>query len=295
MNQTMERQIRRTNRQIKRLYIAAADKAIRDAKSTLERLAMWQPDPRLGRMTPEQERRARAQNFERVNRETNLLGNMVREMAIAGTGATGLIDNSNTTIYQHQYGSTARNIGKQAGMSIGGAAALSQDQAKRQLKNEQRSRAQARSRKRLAGLNGETRGRANKKVRASILSGLENGESISNLANRVKSAFLGGNNALSAFDAKRIARTEAVRVLNQASSRAAEMLEKKFGIMTDKKWLSGHDEAVRAAHLAMDGVTVGRTEVFKTKLGDLLYPGDPNGEPANVINCRCTHIYIVRL
>ena len=58
---------------------------------------------------------------------------------------------------------------------------------------------------------------------------------------------------------------------------------KRQGFAT-KTWLTAGDADVRQSHKRLHGVTIGINEKFPN---GLLYPGDPNGPPAEVIGCRC--------
>ncbi len=51
-----------------------------------------------------------------------------------------------------------------------------------------------------------------------------------------------------------------------------------------KKWITMHDNRVRASHRALDGETV---DVDKPFSNGLMYPGDGSGSPSDYINCRC--------
>ena len=67
-------------------------------------------------------------------------------------------------------------------------------------------------------------------------------------------------------------------------NRAAEL-----GIKLKKTWVAVHDMRTRHAHRQLDGQTVEVNEPFKSELGDIMFPGDPNAEnPSNIYNCRCT-------
>ena len=105
---------------------------------------------------------------------------------------------------------------------------------------------------------------------------------------------------LSQFQAQRIVRTESVAAANYATAEAASQMFNQQDML--KEWITAEDGRVRrlprdkASHRAMNGVTVEATEKFKvpTKGGIelMMFPGDPNASPANVINCRCTVAYI---
>ena len=60
---------------------------------------------------------------------------------------------------------------------------------------------------------------------------------------------------------------------------------KELGIEIRKEWISAHDGRVRDSHAHLDGVRVGNDEKFPN---GLRYPGEPQGRPEEVYNCRCT-------
>ena len=62
----------------------------------------------------------------------------------------------------------------------------------------------------------------------------------------------------------------------------------EMGIQLEKEWMATLDKRTRHAHAALDGQHVPVDEPFKSVLGPIMYPGDPDARPANVYNCRCT-------
>lgn len=87
------------------------------------------------------------------------------------------------------------------------------------------------------------------------------------------------------YRAMRTARTEVVMSSNSASHYAVG----QTGYTNIKKtWCSAADERVRDSHLDVDGETVGIKELFSNGLE---YPGDPNGDSAETIMCRCAPAY----
>lgn len=84
-----------------------------------------------------------------------------------------------------------------------------------------------------------------------------------------------------------IARTEVHGAAQAASQHTAELL----GITLKKVWVSAEDERVRADHREANGQIQDLDETFNVGGESLRFPGDPNGSPSNVINCRCVQVY----
>ena len=85
-------------------------------------------------------------------------------------------------------------------------------------------------------------------------------------------------------NAKRIARTEGHRI-QQTSSRDAQYAAKKKGADVLKQWDAALDGRTRDSHARVDGEIRELDEEFSN---GLMFPGDPSGSAAEVINCRCT-------
>lgn len=125
------------------------------------------------------------------------------------------------------------------------------------------------------------------RVQNAITQGIIQGESIPQLAKRLTSELSAGNEK----HMKMFARTAMTGAQN--AGRVERLHEAQdMGIMVKKKWLAAHDDRVRDAHAELDGQTVDIDEPFHSSLGDIMYPGDPTADPANVYNCRCTLTYV---
>ena len=61
--------------------------------------------------------------------------------------------------------------------------------------------------------------------------------------------------------------------------------------LSKKVWITVGDDRVRLWHREANGQVVNYYEKFSVGPDKLLYPGDPTGQPANIINCRCSSIY----
>ena len=96
--------------------------------------------------------------------------------------------------------------------------------------------------------------------------------------------------------ALRIARTETTTATNLATVLAAENSEYQL----QKTWISAQDNRTRRPpkspfdHLDMNGVTVDAERPFFVGGEELEYPGAPNGQAGNIINCRCKVVFTVK-
>jgi hypothetical protein len=87
------------------------------------------------------------------------------------------------------------------------------------------------------------------------------------------------------YRAERIARTEVISASNASTAAGANAT----GLSLDKEWISYLDDKTRDTHRDINGKTVDQYEDFILSNGNTLeYPGDPQGEAEDVINCRCT-------
>lgn len=113
--------------------------------------------------------------------------------------------------------------------------------------------------------------------------GVEAGESVPKLADRLTEVFEG----LQTWRAETIARTETVGGHNAASRTAAAA----SGVVAARQWLAASDRQVRDSHVDLDGhVTNGMDDPYPN---GLMHPGDPSGDPAETINCRCVETYVL--
>lgn len=94
--------------------------------------------------------------------------------------------------------------------------------------------------------------------------------------------------------ARMIARTELVGAINGGSLAATQLVSSATGSRYQKRWLTAVGARYPRHELydGLDGQTVGLDEQFDVGGESLDYPGDPDGDPAETINCRCTMIYV---
>lgn len=120
-----------------------------------------------------------------------------------------------------------------------------------------------------------------KKLQDTIAQGDSEGESLDDLEGRVHGVF----DEAADSRAEEIGGTNAVGAGNEGLLLSAS----EYGdLVSGKTWFSAQDGLVRPAHQDADGQTVGMDESFDVDGEALDYPGDPNGSPGNIVNCRCT-------
>ena len=113
-------------------------------------------------------------------------------------------------------------------------------------------------------------------IQQSVTEGIRNGETMDELADRVKKGFDDADDDRAYL----IARTEAQSAYGTA----------QFNVLSDagylqKKWQTADDERVRDSHMECeDQGAIGMDEDFSNGLS---FPGDPDGEASEVIGCRC--------
>ncbi len=94
--------------------------------------------------------------------------------------------------------------------------------------------------------------------------------------------------AIGANRAAVIARTETHNAAQAGNVAAADSL----GIPGMKKeWVAVEDERTRPDHEAVDGTAVKMDDQFNVGGAMLDHPGDPDGPPEQVINCRCATVF----
>ena len=124
-----------------------------------------------------------------------------------------------------------------------------------------------------------------KQISASVTSSILQGKSIQNIAKDLQDRIPDMNKA-SAIRTARTAVTGAQNAGRMDSYVAAE----KMGIKVRKEWLATIDGRTRHSHAILDGKVVDKDKKFEN---GCMFPGDPNGPPCEVYNCRCTMIAAV--
>ena len=117
-----------------------------------------------------------------------------------------------------------------------------------------------------------------KKITAEVSRGIATGMSFQQVAKQ-----LAGHTNIGYNNAVRIARTEGHRIQVQGAMDACYKAKDK-GADVVKQWDSTLDSRTRESHQAVDGEI---RELDKKFSNGLMFPGDPSGGAAEVVNCRC--------
>ena len=125
---------------------------------------------------------------------------------------------------------------------------------------------------------GEDVGVLKNKITAQVSRGIATGMSYSQVAQQ-----LAGVTNIGFNKAVRIARTEGHRIQVQSGMDACYKAKDK-GADVVKQWDSTLDSSTRESHVAVDGEIRELDEKFSN---GLMFPGDPSGGAAEVVNCRC--------
>ncbi len=119
-----------------------------------------------------------------------------------------------------------------------------------------------------------------KNIQSAMMQGVLSGESMTSLAQR-----LAGVAEMDEHQAIRNARTLTTNVQSLGRYQAADRAT-KLGVKMVDEWNAILDGRTRHSHRHMHGERKDHTEDSKFSNG-LTRPGDPNGDPAEVYNCRC--------
>ena len=119
-----------------------------------------------------------------------------------------------------------------------------------------------------------------KQITASVTSSILQGKSIKHMADDLQTRLVTMNRD-SAIRTARTAVTGAQNAGRMDSYFAAE----KMGIKCRKEWMATLDGRTRHSHAMLDGEVVDNNKKFSN---GCRFPGDPQGRPEEIYNCRCT-------
>jgi F like protein/ADP-ribosyltransferase exoenzyme len=121
-------------------------------------------------------------------------------------------------------------------------------------------------------------------ARGALLDGFQQGESIPELADRLRGAA-----GTTARTATLVARSQVIEASNAGSIAMARV----SGLQMAKEWIATPDLRTRPTHLAADGQQVPLDEQFRVGGEMADFPCDPSLSPSERYNCRCTIGYVM--
>lgn len=124
-----------------------------------------------------------------------------------------------------------------------------------------------------------------KQITASVTSSILQGKSIKHMADDLQKRIT----TMSRDSAIRTART-AVTGAQNAGRMDSYAAAEKMGIKFKKQWLATLDARTRHSHAMLDGEQVAQDKKFSN---GCRFPGDPQGPPWEIYNCRCSLIAAV--
>ena len=124
-----------------------------------------------------------------------------------------------------------------------------------------------------------------KKMNAEVLQGILQGEPMDKIASRLSKV-----TEMNATAAIRNARTMVTGAENKGRQDSYARATAD-GIILERTWLATNDSRTRHSHAVLDGETKPIDTPFSN---GLMYPGDPNGRPEELWNCRCSVAAVIK-
>lgn len=124
--------------------------------------------------------------------------------------------------------------------------------------------------------------------------GITEGRSLQNVRDEIQTILTASATDRWPNRAMTVARTETIAAVNAGIFRAAQLeAEERGDVAPFKQWISTDDKRTRPTHDEADKQRTLLSEPFRVGGAPLMFPGDPRGPAAEVINCRCSLLPIV--
>lgn len=129
---------------------------------------------------------------------------------------------------------------------------------------------------------------------AEVERGIQEGRSLERVRDDIQVVLTAGPTSVWRGRAMTVARTETIGAVNAGVYRAAVLdAEQRGDPAPFKQWISTEDKRTRPTHVAADKQRTLMSEPFTVGGARLLFPGDPRGPAAEVINCRCSLLPVI--
>jgi hypothetical protein len=285
------------------VYNVAANNIIGEQKEAIDKFN----DIRIDRTLSVAEQQIDVMRFvETLIRQTGIIDEIVAKMRTAGRRASQLIDDGNAVIYKKSYEAEYRRMAELLKVTTP-KIIITESEALAKIGSEQRSKFENHARNKLMMRTARQTNLTGRMIKNKLF------ESVMNENEQIEKAIENSFESVRRNNADRILETNATRISNQGISRVGEDIEKAMsehdttgsigelalallllGRAQGKKWVATLDDVTRHAHAHIDGAVVGINEKFETELGEMRYPGDPDGIAENVMNCRCHLEHVLR-
>jgi 8-oxo-dGTP pyrophosphatase MutT (NUDIX family) len=123
-------------------------------------------------------------------------------------------------------------------------------------------------------------------AKTALITGVQDGASIAELSDAVASVA-----KIKEKKAHVIAQTAVIAAINGGEWQQMMAMTAGLDLKGMKEWEATEDEHTRLTHHEADGQRVPIDGHFVVGGSFLLFPGDPTGEPGEIISCRCTTLY----
>ena len=288
MDRATNERLRELDRRLQLVYRGAYEKAVRNHKGAIEKLAAFDAALESGAyhwLSGDELVQARRNYALQVQRTTGITESIARDLAGSGKTAAQLIQNEALSIYEAGYRHSLVSLDRQLGVAMEWSV-YDRNQLRALMLDEDRSPFSQVAYNRL-GVN-------ERRAERVIIPRLQNelaqsvilGEGIPQINRRIRNTV-----NMSYRDAQRIARTETLRVANQGRMLGYEQARDEYGIEMVKEWIATLDPRTRDQHADIHGETAELDEPFSN---GLMHPLDPNGPPEEVINCRCVVVSVLK-
>ena len=125
-----------------------------------------------------------------------------------------------------------------------------------------------------------------KAAQTALITGVQDGASVAELATAVQDVA-----QVKAKKAHVIAQTSVIAAINGGEWQQMLEAAAAFDLEGVKEWEATEDAHTRPTHHEADGQRVPIDSHFVVGGSFLMFPGDPSGDPSEIISCRCTTLY----
>jgi len=292
MTQQERRALQSLDIRLKRLFQTSATQATQNHAAALQRATRFEERLSQGlfpEMSASDIARARQNYALQALRQEGIVNGIMQDMARTGDLAGEMIRGEQLNIFRQGYNAIATGLQRQMG-NVGlrvDWGFYNREQLQILLENSPESPFTKVAYRNLGLGNERFRRAVENKLRETLAEAIVLGEGMPDITRRIQ-AITGGEY----YKARRIARTETLRVANQGRYEAAKQAIDEYGIIATKVWVSTVDDRVRDDHADMKGAEAGEDGYFVLPNGEkALHPLDPDLSAEQSINCRCSHLY----